>query len=109
MKQSKYAEKSPKQKQWQRTPLLMTATFSVLMTYWIEVVESSLLVWMVLLVWPKFLAVAVHQTICRGETRMKTCRIMPVASCATLMPSAILAVDASGRRTDSLARMSIIL
>ena len=43
-----------------------------LMTFWIEDGESSSQDWMVQPAWHQVLAVAAHQTICRGEIRMKT-------------------------------------
>ena len=43
-----------------------------LMTLWIEDGESSSQDWMVQPAWHQVLAVAAHQTICRGEIRMKT-------------------------------------
>ena len=57
--------------------------------------------------WHQVLVVATHQTICRGETKMRTFFNLSIASCSTLMLNAILAIGTSERRTDSLARIRI--
>ena len=57
--------------------------------------------------WHQVLVVATHQTICRGETKMRTFFNLSIASCSTLMLNAILAICTSERRTDSLARIRI--
>ena len=56
---------------------------------------------MVLPVWLQVLVAEAHQTTCLGEKRMKIYSIMLDASCSTLMPCAIQAIDTSERRTDS--------
>ena len=57
--------------------------------------------------WHQVLVVAAHQTICRGETKMRTFFNLPISSYSTLMLNAILAIGTSERRTDSLARICI--
>ena len=68
-----------------------------LMTFWIEDGESSSQDWMVQPAWHQVLAVAAHQTICRGEIRMKTFSIGPAVLCNMPMPNIIQAIGSNGR------------
>ena len=68
-----------------------------LMTFWIEDGESSSQDWMVQPAWHQVLAVAAHQTICRGEIRMKTFSIGPAVLCDTPMLNIILVIGSNGR------------
>ena len=72
-----------------------------LMTFWIEDGESSLQDWMVQPAWQQVLAVAAHQTICRGEIRMKTFSIGLVVLCNMPMQNIIQAIGSNGRWANS--------
>ena len=82
----------------QRTLSSMTVTSSALITCRIERVESSSQDWMVQPAWHQVLVVvAAHQTICRGEIRMKTFSIGLTVLCDMPMPNIILVIGSNGR------------